>query len=223
MQNNDEDVLIVKESEAWLYDMYLNASVWLKRCLVVIVVLSVALILSLIANLNLAPLKEKVPYLYSFDHATGEVTKLGRLEASTMTADWAMTRYFLITYTLNRESYDYYNIDHPYQIAWAMSDYNVQTQYEGDVNSSSASSPYKMYGKDKYITVVVKSVSQLNANTASVKFEKILHDRNSSAQSVVEREAIVKWKYVNPDTTQKMLDRDPLGFKMVYYQTSQVN
>ena len=94
------------------------------------------LTLSLLSTFHLFPLKEKVPYLYAFDHATGEITKIGTLEPTTLSANWELSRYLLIHYVINYESYDYDNIDVPYQMVWAQSADNVKKQYEEQVKSS---------------------------------------------------------------------------------------
>lgn len=206
----------------WAYDMYQSQTIWLRRALVSLIFLGILLTLSLLSNLYLFPLKEKVPYLYAFDKATGEVTKIGTLEPTTLSANWELSRYFLMNYVINYESYHYENIDIPYQMIWAQSSENVKKQYEEQVNSSNNNSPYRMYGKDKYITVRVISINRLNDNTVDVKFEKKLHDRAANTEQMIQKEAIIKWEFSQAQTTQRMLDRDPLGFKVNYYQVSQV-
>lgn len=207
----------------WFYDMYHSQVVWVRWLTVGVVVLFVLLFLSVITNILLFPLKQKVPYLYTFDKATGEVTKLGELEPNKLNASWEMSRFFLTKYIIARESYDFYNIDIPYQTAWAMSNDEIRRQYEQEVDSQVDTSPYKIYGKNKYIIIEVLSISKLNNYAASIRFRKVLHDREAGTKQAIEKEAIIKWKYEPPETTQKMLDRNPLGFKVNYYQVSQIN
>lgn len=210
-------------SSDWTYCMYQSQTLWLRRALFGVVALILLLGLSLSANLYLFPLKEKVPYLYAFDHATGEVTKIGVLEPTTLPAQWAVSRYFLTQYVINREGYDADNIDFPYQLVWAQSAESVRKQYEASVSSTDEQSPYQVYGKQKYITVHVISINRLNDNTVDIKFEKRLHDRATGSEEVSHKEAIIKWDYAQTETTQKMLERNPLGFKVSYYQTTQIN
>jgi type IV secretion system protein VirB8 len=212
-----------QQSSDWAYCMYQSQTVWLRRSLVMVILLGILLALSLVANLMLIPLKEKVPYLYAFDHATGEVTKIGELDKTTLSSQWEVARYFLIHYVMNHESYDSDNINYPYQFVWAQSNDEVRKQFDLDVSSTNPHSPYKVYGKDKYITVRVISVNRLNENTVDIKFEKKLHDRAAGSEQITHKEAIVKWEFATAETTQKMLDRDPLGFKVTYYQVSQVS
>lgn len=211
------------ESRDWAYDRFYTQGIWLRRCLLGVVVLTVLLGMSLAANLLLIPLKEKVPYLYAFDHATGEVTKIGALEPTTLSANWELSRYLLIHYVMNYEGYDYDNLDVPYQLVWAQSADHVRSQYEAFMKSDNQQSPYKRFGKDSYVTVRVISVNLLNENTVDVKFEKTLQDRTSQSKQVIQKEAIIRWEYQAAETSQKMLERDPLGFKVTYYQVSQVN
>lgn len=207
----------------WTYDVYQSQTLWLRRTLLALIIVTILLALSLLANLFLLPLKEKVPYLYAFDHATGEITKIGALEPATLSSNWALSRYFLIHYVISRESYDADNLDIPYQLVWAQSADNVRKQYEEEVKSGNLHSPYRLYGKEKYITTRVISINTLNDNTVDVKFIKTLHDRAANTEQVTQKEAIIKWKFDEADISQKMLDRDPLGFKVTYYQVTQVN
>lgn len=212
-----------QQASDWAYDMYQSQTLWLRRALVALVVMALLLLVSLLTNMILFPLKEKVPYLYAFDHATGEITKIGTLEPTTLTANWELSRYLLIHYVINYESYHADNIEVPYQQVWAQSSDHVRSQYEEQVKSGNANSPYRIYGKDKYITVKVISINKLNDNTVDVKFEKRLHDRAANTEQAMQKEAIIKWEFSQAETSQKMLDRDPLGFKVTYYQTTQVN
>ena len=211
------------EAKNWSYDRYYSQRIWLRRCLLSLIVITVFLGMSLACNLLLIPLKEKVPYLYAFDHATGEITKIGTLEPTALSSNWELSRYLLIHYVMNYESYDLDNLNVPYQLVWAQSADHVRSQYEALMKSDSQQSPYKKFGKDSYITVHVISVNRLNENTVDVKFEKTLHDRASQSEQVIQKEAIIRWEYQSAETSQKMLERDPLGFKVTYYQVSQVN
>lgn len=225
--NNEEKILdkanYYQVTSDWAYDLYQSQTVWLRRALLALVILALLLGLSLLSNWYLFPLKEKVPYLYAFDHATGEVTKIGALEPTTLSTNWSLSRYLLIHYVMNYESYNIDNLEVPYQLVWAQSSDTVKAQYESLVKSDAPYSPYRLYGKDKYVTVHVISINRLNDNTVDVRFEKKLHDRTSHTEKVMQKEAIIKWEFTQSETTQKMLDRDPLGFKVTYYQVSQVN
>ncbi len=223
LQKQSTEENFYQSASDWAYDMHQSHTLWLRRCLYSLVGFGILLTLSLILNLALFPLKEKVPYLYAFDHATGEVTKVGTLDSTTLSSNWEMSRYFLIHYVIQYESYDFDNVEQPYQMVWAQSSEHVRDQYDAIVKSGNTNSPYHLYSKDKYVTVRVISINRLNENTVDVKFEKTLHDRAASSEQITQKEAIVKWEFSQSETTQKMLDRDPLGFKVTYYQVSQVN
>lgn len=212
-----------QEAKDWSYDRYYSHSIWLRRSLLGLGVCVVFLGMSLTANLLLIPLKEKVPYLYAFDHASGEITKIGTLEPSSLSGNWELTRYLLIHFVMNYEGYDLDNLNVPYQLVWAQSAGNVQSHYEALMKSDNKQSPYHRFGKDNYVTVRVVSVNRLNENTVDVKFEKTLHDRTAHSEQIIQKEAIIRWEYQAAETSQKMLERDPLGFKVTYYQVSQVN
>jgi type IV secretion system protein VirB8 len=207
----------------WRYDRYHSQSTWLRYSLIGNIGLLIILLLHSLIVACLIPLKQKVPYLYAFNNTTGEVTKLGELEPTHLTANWQMTRYFLIHYVMNRESYDSDNLEVSYQITWAQSNEIVRKQYDAEVSSNTLTSPYRKYGKDKAITVRVLSISRLNDNTAAIRFEKQLHDKAANTQQIMRQEAIVKWQYQSMKATQAQLDRNPLGFTVTYYQSTSVN
>ena len=221
MQKTDKE--FYQSASDWAYDMYQSQTLWLRRCLIALIITAIFLLLSLVGNCLLVPFKEKVPYLYAFDHASGEVTSIGKLEPTTLSSNAEVSRYFLIHYVIQAESYDADNIEQPYQMVWAQSSEHVRQQYENLVNSSNPNSPYRLYGKDKYVTVHVTSVNRLNDNTVDVKFEKTLHDRAANSDQTIQKEAIIKWEFSKAEITDKMLERDPLGFKVTYYQVSQVS
>src|SRR3990167_11032278 len=128
------------EAKNWSYDLYYSQRIWLRRCLLSLIVITVFLGMSLVCNLLLIPLKEKVPYLYAFDHATGEVTKIGTLEPTTLSANWELSRYLLVHYVMNYESYDFDNINVPYQFVCAQSADHVRSQYQALMKSDSQQS-----------------------------------------------------------------------------------
>lgn len=222
MKKNAHEAFYQAASD-WRYDRYYSKTIWLRYSLIINTALLIALLLTLVMIACLIPLKQKVPYLYAFNQATGEVTKLGELEPTKLSANWQMTRYFIIHYVMNRESYDSDNLEIPYQLAWAQSNAIIRKQYDAEVSSNLANSPYQKYGKDKAITVRVLSVSRLNDNTAAIRFEKQLRDKTANTQQIVQQEAILKWQYQSMKTTQTQLDRNPLGFTVIYYQVTPVN
>jgi len=207
----------------WHYQIYENQKVWLNRALIGIGLLTILLIVAIIAIAVLTPLKQNIPFLYTLNETTGELTQLGQFQVETFKENWLMTRFLIVRYVVNRESYNADNLNRPYQIAWAMADASIADEYARAVQTDNPTSPYATYGKNKFITVHVLSVNQLNENTAEIRFDQTLHERDTDKKTVIQKAAIIKWHYNQPETTQKMLDRDPLGFKVSYYQPTQVN
>ncbi len=224
-ENNDYSIerSYFASSAHWHYQIYESQRVWLSRAIILIILLFIALMLSLCANFFLFPLKQNVPYLYAVNETTGELTQLGQFKAENQNNQWLMTRFLIVRYVVNRESYDSDNLDEPYQIAWAMSDSEIAQSYAQAERTDNEQSPFALYGKYKYINVHVLAVNKLNDDTASVRFELTLHDKDNDTTQTVQKEAIIKWQYTHPITTDKMLERDPLGFKVTYYQPTQLN
>ncbi len=221
--NSDVKETYYQAADDWRHDIYQSKTLWLRYSLIANAGLLLSLLLALLTLVCLVPLKQKVPYLYTFNHATGEVTKLGELEPTHLTANWQMTRFFLIHYVMNRESYDSDHLEIPYQLVWAQSSPTIRQQYDTEVDSQASTSPYHKYGKDKAIRVPKVWPSRLNDHTAVIRFEKHLIDKGTNTQQIAHEEAIVKWQYQSVKATQAQLDRNPLGFTVTYYQVTSVN
>lgn len=210
------------DSADWRYQQFESTRLRLRWSLVLNSVLFGLLGLSLALLFILLPLKQTVPYVISLNESTGEMSQVGELTPASIENKKLLTRYFILRYIQNRESYHADSLDRPYQIAYAMSAPNVAEMYAKEVNTQNNDSPFQRYGKDKFVTVAVKSVAWLNGNTAEVHFEKILHEHLNDKVTHMPMVAILKWDYQPQKTTLKILDRNPLGFKVIYYQPTPV-
>jgi len=188
----------------------------LNGCLLILLGLSLCLLICLF------PLKQTLPFVISLNETTGEMTQLGELNPTSFDNHWAVTRFFILRYLQNRESYHADNLERPYQIAYAMSDKVLAEQYALESSTQNPNSPSQRYRQEKYVTVTVQSIAKLNDNTAEVHFEKVLQDKITGTQGRMPMVAIVKWEYRTQKVTQKMLDRNPMGFTVTYYHPTPV-
>src|SRR5687767_6400060 len=74
----------------WRYDKYESQTLWLNRSLIALAIIIIALLISLITNLMLFPLKEKVPFLYAVNETTGELTQIGQFQPEKFENNWLM-------------------------------------------------------------------------------------------------------------------------------------
>lgn len=207
----------------WKDEVYDSLRVRLRLSFLLNSALMVLLIVGFIIIAALVPLKTSVPFVISHNETTGEITQLGNLNPADYETDWRLTRFFLIRYITNRESFHSDNLERPYQIAYTMSDKKVALAYEVLSSTNNPASPYQKYGKSHFVTVEVHSISKLNAHTAEVHFTKTVHDKNNAQETKIPYVTIVKWRYDKVTQTPKALDRNPLGFHVTYYQPSFVN
>lgn len=206
----------------WRYQCFDSVRLRLRWAWMVNGCLLILLGLSLGILFCLFPLKQTLPFVISLNETTGEITPLGELNPTSFDNQWTLTRFFILRYLQNRESYHADNLERPYQIAYAMSDSVLAEQYALEANTQNPNSPSQRYKQDKFVTVSVQSVAKLNDNTAEVHFEKILHDKITGSEGRMPMVAIVKWEYRAQKVTQKMLDRNPLGFTLTYYHPTPV-
>lgn len=222
MIKNDNTLDYYTKSQQWRDDIYYGHQVKLRWSFLLNGILLTLLLISTIAFALLLPLKQSVPFILNHNQTTGEITQLGELKPDTYANDWTLSRYFIIRYITERESFHLDNLERPYQIAYAMSDNAIAQEYAKQADSNNPNSPYNLYGQHKFVTVHINSVAKLNDNTAEVHFEKTIHDKTSGQQLHIPMVSILKWRYSPMRTTQKVLDRNPLGFQVTYYHPSQV-
>lgn len=220
--NSHNQTTVADYAFAWHEERYAKSALWLGRSLWANAILSVITIGIVIALLIILPLKQVQTVLLIENKQSGEITVMGKVEPLVKTKDWPLTRYLLTHYIINRESYNSDNLVLPYQTVWAMSTSSIAHVYHKEVSSDNKQSPLNVYGKERYITVNVLSVNVLNEHTALIRFDKTLHNRATEETSRISEQAIVKWTFENKKETLQSLLRNPLQFKVSFYQVTQV-
>lgn len=185
--------------------------------------LSILLALSLICLSALLPLKQYYYRILTVNQQTGEVAVLKELEGNTYTANWAMTHYFISQYVNDRESYSIQDIKRKLNQVIAMSDSKIADSYVATTVVSNPKSPINTLKGDYYRTVDIAGIDKLNEQTALVRFKIITHNSSDvNERKAKDWHAIVRWRYVNDPATLPDRDKNPLGFKVTYYQLEPV-
>lgn len=212
-----------QEAKSWYEEKYESVVCSRNRYRVLAFSLMGLLGLAISSICIMMPLKKYIYRILEVNKQTGEVTVLKEMEGNKFTSNWALTHYFLNQYVAMRESYSFEDIKRKFNTVAAMSDQTVADAYIASIVDSNPKSPINTYKNTYYKEVNVVGIDKLNDHTALVRFKVITHNKNDfNDTKTKDWHAVVNWKYINvPDSLQDR-DKNPLGFKVTYYQLEPV-
>lgn len=170
------------------------------------------------ALLTLIPLKREVPYTLLVDRQTGYVEALKPLEREMLAPDAALTRSFLVQYVIARESFDPDMLQDDYRKVGLFSADEARTRYLAQMQATNPASPLAALPPGSKVSVQVRSVSSLNADTALVRFSTVQTDRGGQPQMAQTWAAVIKYRYTEAEMSAEDRLTNPLGFQVVRYR-----
>ena len=215
-QEFDEDDLDIADSWATSVTEDLERS--RRTAWIVAVVASAIALLLAIALVILLPLKTVEPYTLLVDRQTGHVEALAPLERQTVTADSALTRSFLVQYVIARESFDADSIQRDYRKVSLWSEGAARQRYQTQMAATNPASPLAYMPRNGTISVEVRSVSSLSADSSLVRFTTVRTDPGAQPQAPQYWAAVIKYEYSGAEMTQEDRLINPLGFQVTRYR-----
>lgn len=173
------------------------------------------------ALVGLTPLKTVEPYTISVDKNTGQTEILTVLRDGTQAipAQRALDEYWISNYIRWREVYDWYTIQHDYDLTLLFSSPQVQTEYQAIFDGEQALDV--LWGKRVKATVKILSiVTDPKTQVATVRFEKTIKDTESgNAGKSTVWIATLAYHYKAQDALS-VDDRrqNPWGFEVISYR-----
>ncbi|WP_081303411.1 virB8 family protein [Gilliamella sp. wkB72] len=187
------------------------------------IVLGICCVLQSIALTVLTPLKTAVPYVMRVDSTSGYIDIAKPLADDKVTYDEVLSKYFLKEFVINRESYDWDTIQNMFDITKLLSNNNVFSEYE--FNIQSALSPLKVLRKDKKIVVTVRGITFIN-NLAQVRFVKLVKNKDGTPAAGYKPTtwiATIDFDYKKEIKTEAERLENPLGFEVISYRVDVEN
>ena len=206
-----------ERARRWEYEE-LRAAIRSKRLAwTVACVASVGMIVSIGAVAALAPLKTVEPFIVRVDNTTGIVDTVASLKDAPVTADEAMSRYFLAKYVRARQGYSRATIERNYDIVSTMSTAPVQEAYARWISGQNAGSPQNVYGGRGTVTISIKAIQLINPGLASVRYMETAHYEQSV--STTHWIATIAYEFL-PDEELTIRQRliNPLAFAVTEYR-----
>ncbi|MCD9538972.1 virB8 family protein [Photobacterium carnosum] len=185
----------------------------------------VLLLLSILANVFLIPLKSIQPYVVQVDKQTGYSQLLTVLKSKDVTNNQVLNNYWLVNYLRWHESYNWQTIQHDYNMTVLFSSPTVASPYIALFNGDEA--PNKKWGESTVVTVKILSepiISEGNDGTsiATVRFAKTIKNTYGTIEGTTQNfVATIAFMYL-PISTMTAAQRlkNPLGFTVISYQVN---
>ena len=178
------------------------------------------------------PMKEKVPYLVMADAYTG-TSSIARLSNSTFSdeairASEAINKSNVSHFLTARESYDKPMIGlRDWATVFSMAKPDVSNLYKQWLDENNPNSPLRIYGdtnaiRIKILSIVLRKDDQTGGkpNGATVRFQRILFNKQTGANSVIDNKiATLEFSYNrNLKMDEPYRIENPLGFQVTAYR-----
>ena len=176
-------------------------------------------VLSLSALNLLVPLKQFEAVVVIADKTTGFVEVARSLDESKLSENDAIKTANIVRYIRARETYDPRALKDNYDLAQLYSTGQAASDLRQDFEPSNPRSKDKVLGRNARIAVTVKSVSFLNASTATVRFST-----ETRRENTLQREhwvSVVRFRYTTAPLKNEYRFDNPLGFQVVEYRRDQ--
>lgn len=166
---------------------------------------------------GLTPLKTVEPFVLRVDNATGRVEQVTQLSNGQETYGEAVDRYFLNTYVLNRESYDYNTIQGTYDTTALLSAPNVQKEFFAIYDGPDGRDD-KLKNTTRIVVRVLSITPTPKGGTAVVRYTTQELFQNGQVNPVQNWIATLGYRYVNAPTLEADRRINPLGFQVTSYR-----
>lgn len=195
-----------------------------RRAWIVAGISTVITFMSVGAVTLLTPLKKPVPFVLRVDQNTGYTDIAPAMELDKKSWGNDIDKFWLGSFVINRESYDWESVQTMYDSVQLLSSENVMGQYKAEMMAKNG--PVNLLGKNQKIVVSVSSVSFFN-DIAQIRYTKSIRSNSGQASSTIpdtEWIATVTFDYKKNIRLEKDRIRvNPLGFRVTSWRTDPVN
>ena len=207
-------------SESWAEDIRKRQHRTERRAWLLVFILGGVAALEAIALVALEPLKTVVPYTLLVDRQTGNVERLAPGEVQQLGADSALTHAYLVQYVTARESFDALILRANYRKVALMTAEPLRHGYIAAMQAGNPASPLAALPPGTTVAIGIKSVTDLDASHALVRYSSVRQDANGISVPQGDFVALVTFRYNNVPMTDEQRFINPLGFTVTGYVIS---
>lgn len=213
-----------KEGSSWYQDRFEAVKVERNRYFFLLLICLAVLVLSLLVNLMLMPLKRVEPYVVEIDKSNGLTTVLKPVSTVSLRENEAVSVYFLYKYLNARMNYDWALRQTNADSVRALSNAATYREYAHWMDVSNPDSPIKKYQTNSAISVHILSHSFPYSHIAEIHFYTELTNKMALGAKPVKQFWVATIKYTYAKNALSLNDREqinPLGFFVTSFQLNQ--
>lgn len=166
----------------------------------------------------LTPLKTVVPYVIELERSTGYVQAARVAAPGTLSENDAVRQSSLYHYVLARESIDAADIAANFEKTLAWSEGPARAGYLALWDRANRQGLVGKYPVGTVVSVSVKGISPLSANTSLVRFATTEARPGSKTARTEHWQAVVAYRFADRPLGQRERFINPLGFKVTAYR-----
>jgi type IV secretion system protein VirB8 len=174
--------------------------------------------LEALALFALAPLKTVVPYTITVDRQTGYIQLAQGVLPGPLSQNTAIIQAFLVQYVLAREGFDVTDLQTQYNKVATWTVGPARDDYLHDMQRQNPLSPVNVNDADALVSVIVKSISLLDRNSALVRFDTEKHEKGSTAVARHSFTAVIRFGFTGAAMRNEDRFVNPLGFQVSSYR-----
>lgn len=166
-----------------------------------------------------APLKSVEPYVIRVNQSSGSVDVINVVKRTQeITADEAVSKYFLSEYVRNRESWISSASAELFKAIAVASTPTEQQKLVAERRPENPQSPAFLYRNGENVGVRVTKVTFINKRVAQLYFTKVIRPISGTNDLKSNWVATINFKYVDKPETEADRLYNPLGFQVISYR-----
>ncbi len=205
----------VKEIRNWYEERFDNITVQRNLLFILLLVLLCLSIVSIGVVAYVINTKRFDPFVIQIDDTTGMAKIVNPINSKILNGNEALAQYFIKKYVVARETYnpvDFTTLAK--KTVRLLSANSIYWEYRGFLRNEEVNPAIK-YGQKNTTFLIVKSWSKLNDNKYILRFSI---NETAQARKVYNKIAVVEFKYIPMELTEKDKDINPLGFQVTGYR-----
>lgn len=205
----------VKELRNWYEERFDNITVQRNLLFILLLVLLCLSIISIGVVAYVINTKRFDPFVIQIDDTTGMAKIVNPINSEILSGNEALAQYFIKKYVIARETYnpvDFTTLAN--KTVRLLSANSIYWDYRGYLRNEEVNPAIK-YGQKNTTFLVVKSWSKLNDNKYILRFSI---NETAQARRIFNKIAVVEFKYIPMELTEKDKDINPLGFQVTGYR-----
>lgn len=173
-----------------------------------------------VALVLLLPLKQVEPVAVLVDKQTGFVQQLNLTKGQTIVPDKALVQAMLAQYVSAREGFNTAALKEDYRKVALWSSGDARSQYISGMQASNPASQLATLPRSAVISVEIRSISPLSADSALVRFVTARTDLGGAPQLQGTWAAVIRYRFSSAQMSAESRLVNPLGFQVLSYTKS---